>query len=253
MDSRRTTIYGPVNSRRFGYGIGINLGNTDISICTWRCLYCQCGRGKKIFKRSDFPSSDKVIQEIRNAIMKFPNIKTIDIAGNSEPTIHPDFLKIVKNIISLREETMSSWDINCLSNGSELDNSLVIEACNLINTWIKFDCAIYELFVKFNQPILRCASVENQIQRIKKLSSPKIQTMLWQGEYDISMGNIQKENLDALIESYLLIKPTHVHLTTLEINTPNSNLKAVNKNILLDFATQIGSIGIARSFYPGRV
>jgi len=38
-----TIIYGPVNSRRLGRSLGINLLPTDYKLCTFNCLYCQYG------------------------------------------------------------------------------------------------------------------------------------------------------------------------------------------------------------------
>ncbi|MCF0208121.1 MAG: radical SAM protein, partial [Bacteroidaceae bacterium] len=36
-------IFGPVKSRRFGISLGINLMPDDGKICTFDCIYCECG------------------------------------------------------------------------------------------------------------------------------------------------------------------------------------------------------------------
>ena len=39
-------IYGPVHSRRLGLSLGVNLMPADGKICTFDCLYCECGFNK---------------------------------------------------------------------------------------------------------------------------------------------------------------------------------------------------------------
>ncbi|MGN1260021.1 MAG: radical SAM protein, partial [Alloprevotella sp.] len=36
-------IFGPVHSRRLGVSLGINLMPADGKVCTFDCLYCECG------------------------------------------------------------------------------------------------------------------------------------------------------------------------------------------------------------------
>ena len=36
-------IFGPIHSRRLGVSLGINLMPADGKVCTFDCLYCECG------------------------------------------------------------------------------------------------------------------------------------------------------------------------------------------------------------------
>lgn len=36
-------IYGPVRSRRLGLSLGVNLAPADGKICSFNCIYCECG------------------------------------------------------------------------------------------------------------------------------------------------------------------------------------------------------------------
>ena len=36
-------IFGPVRSRRLGISLGINLMPDDGKVCTFDCIYCECG------------------------------------------------------------------------------------------------------------------------------------------------------------------------------------------------------------------
>ena len=36
-------IFGPVHSRRLGVSLGVNLMPADGKICSFDCIYCECG------------------------------------------------------------------------------------------------------------------------------------------------------------------------------------------------------------------
>ena len=39
-------IFGPIHSRRLGVSLGINLMPRDGKVCTFDCIYCECGFNK---------------------------------------------------------------------------------------------------------------------------------------------------------------------------------------------------------------
>lgn len=39
-------IFGPIHSRRLGVSLGINLMPADGKVCTFDCIYCECGFNK---------------------------------------------------------------------------------------------------------------------------------------------------------------------------------------------------------------
>ena len=36
-------IFGPIHSRRLGISLGINLLPADGKVCSFDCIYCECG------------------------------------------------------------------------------------------------------------------------------------------------------------------------------------------------------------------
>ena len=36
-------IFGPVHSRRLGLSLGVNLLPTESKLCSFDCIYCECG------------------------------------------------------------------------------------------------------------------------------------------------------------------------------------------------------------------
>ena len=49
-------VFGPIHSRRLGISLGMNLLPTDGKLCSFNCIYCECGtanpcRGKGGFDK----------------------------------------------------------------------------------------------------------------------------------------------------------------------------------------------------------
>ena len=91
-------VYGPIHSRRLGISLGMNLFPTDGKLCTFDCIYCECGYNKDHRPHEKMPCREEVrealarkLDEMR-ADGKVPDV--ITFAGNGEPTMHPDFAGI---------------------------------------------------------------------------------------------------------------------------------------------------------------
>ncbi len=41
-----SVIFGPVRSRRLGLSLGVNLLPLHDKLCSFDCIYCECGWGK---------------------------------------------------------------------------------------------------------------------------------------------------------------------------------------------------------------
>ena len=53
-------IFGPVHSRRLGISLGINLMPADGKVCTFDCIYCECGFNAERRPRLKRPSRQEV-------------------------------------------------------------------------------------------------------------------------------------------------------------------------------------------------
>ncbi len=217
LDGACPTIYGPVESRRHGRSLGINLGSPDKKVCTWGCVYCQCGHGER---REPVPSDgvplgQDVLLAVKAALSQVGALDSVTFAGNSEPGSHPEFLEIVRELRKLKYAMRAKWVLNCLSNGSELDRPDVVSACDLLDeAWIKLDCGTDDLFKRLSHPIDQVGGVQEHVARIQRLKSPRIQSLFWTSPQKPIGSNWTVENREALIPLYKKIGPAEIHLTT---------------------------------------
>lgn len=58
-------VFGPIKSRRLGNSLGVNLLPGDDKVCTFNCVYCECGWGKKpLGTKGDFNDTTMVLQAL---------------------------------------------------------------------------------------------------------------------------------------------------------------------------------------------
>lgn len=86
-------IFGPIHSRRLGVSLGINLMPADGKVCTFNCIYCECGFNEDFRPKLPRPTREEVraALEARLQDMKAngPTPDVLTFAGNGEPTAHP--------------------------------------------------------------------------------------------------------------------------------------------------------------------
>ena len=99
-------IFGPVHSRRLGVSLGINLMPADGKVCSFDCLYCECGLNARYPAHLKRPSRQEVAQALEERLKDMqangPSPDVLTFAGHGEPTAHPDFAAIIDDVIAQR-------------------------------------------------------------------------------------------------------------------------------------------------------
>lgn len=223
-------IYGPVKSRRLGNSLGVNIIPTNEKICSFDCIYCECGWTEG-FTSNNFINIEtfRNILEIhlKNLKQNNTNLDSITFSGNGESTLHPEFLSITKETILLRDKYFAQAKITVLTNGSMLHLSQVQESLSIIDQPIlKLDSAIQQEFDIINQPMYKVdikTIIDNYVNL--SLSNKIIQTLLLRGKHNgIEIDNTRNESLDALINAINKINPRLWMLYSIDRPTPEQNL-----------------------------
>jgi wyosine [tRNA(Phe)-imidazoG37] synthetase (radical SAM superfamily) len=225
-------IFGPVYSRRLGQSLGLNLLPKNRKICTFNCVYCECGWTDSpeggFVSTADFELALELkLQDMRG---KNETADALTFAGNGEPTIHPDFGKITRITIRLRDKYMPQADIAVLSNSTTLDKPDVFEALNSIEKNImKLDAGTEETFRLINQPLSEI-SLEQIVNNLQKFKGKLIiQTLLLKGNKgNISIDNTTETELHLLGSHLQKIKPELLMLYSIARGTPLETLTQVS-------------------------
>ena len=89
-------IFGPVHSRRLGVSLGVNLMPADGKICTFDCIYCECGLNAERPVRLPRPTRE----EVRTALQHKLEEMQAAVRKNGKPT----GLRMGANMRRLTEE-----------------------------------------------------------------------------------------------------------------------------------------------------
>ena len=109
--------YGPVKSRRLGASLGVNILPFGVKVCSFNCNYCQCGWTTDLVDPASlaklrFPGPDEVAEGLRTTLRglkaRGEKLDCITLAGNGEPTLHPEFADVVRAILAVRGSPSSS-------------------------------------------------------------------------------------------------------------------------------------------------
>ena len=117
-------VFGPIHSRRLGISLGINLLPEGGKLCSFDCVYCECGFNADHRPHRSLPTPQMVEESLRVELAKLTrrNIKpdVLTFAGNGEPTLHPKFPEIVDRVIAVRDELCPNAKVSILSNATQI-------------------------------------------------------------------------------------------------------------------------------------
>ncbi len=243
-------IFGPIRSRRLGLSLGVNLLPTNSKICSFECIYCECGwrgegRGDKRFNSRDDVRT--LLYESLEAMVtrgEIPDV--ITFAGNGEPTMHPEFEAIIDDTISVRDSLSPTTKISVLSNATQLHREGVVTALKRVdNNILKIDSAFDATAHSINLPNGEY-SVAKVVEQMAQFNGEMIiQTMFLRGEYEGKrIDNTTQEELLAWLELIAKVQPRSVMIYSLDRATPCKTLEKVSSEELKKIAQLVEKLGI---------
>ncbi|MBP7103228.1 MAG: radical SAM protein [Bacteroidales bacterium] len=250
-------IFGPIRSRRLGNSLGINLLPGKHKVCTFNCIYCECGWGESGKNTLEHLLSAAVIIPIIEQTMKHlhdrgEKIDSITYSGNGEPTIHPEFEVITDAVIALRNKYFPKSIITCLSNSTQLHRPDVVAALKKIdNPLLKLDTGLQETFERMNKPFIGISL--DTICRQLRLFEGKvtIQSMFLRGTLEDGnyIDNTTEHEVQAWLKRLEFIRPHTVMMYPIDRETPATNLVKIDKATLEKIAREVRKLNIQTLTY----
>ena len=249
-------IFGPIHSRRLGISLGINLQPADGKVCTFDCIYCECGFNSDHRPTLPRPSRQLVAQKLEEQLQKMvaegqlPDVLTF--AGNGEPTSHPHFAEIIDDTIRLRNQYCPKAKVCVLSNSTMIHRPEVHDALMRVDDNIlKLDTVDPTYINKVDRP---CGSYDVQqiIEHRKSVNGHIIiQTMFMRGEMERrsegekeSVDNTGEEFVAPWLEVVKQIKPQQVMVYTIDRETPAQGLEKASREQLDAIRDRVIAAGI---------
>ena len=243
-------IFGPVKSRRLGISLGINLLPADGKVCTFDCIYCECGLNATRRTKSPLPTREEVAEALEKKLMEMkehgelPDVLTF--AGNGEPTIHPHFGEIIDDTIALRDRLCPAAKVSVLTNATLITRDTVFEALEKVdNNILKLDTVESTYISAIDRPTGKY-DVNTIIDRMRAFNGKAvIQTMFLKGE-------VNGKDMDNTGDSYVMpwiatvkeIAPREVMIYTIDRETPVSGLQKATREELDRIVALLAKEGI---------
>ena len=223
-------VYGPIHSRRLGVSLGMNLMPTTAKLCTFDCVYCECGWNQPV-SHPVLPTRKQVSEALTSQLSTLNTpLDVITFSGNGEPTLHPEFLGIIEDTCALRDQYCPNAKISVLSNSTQLGRPEVIEALRLCdNRILKLDSAIDATMQLIDQPVNPNLTVEQIAQWLSLFEGDfTLQTCFLRGEYHRQIiDNTTPAELSAWYAMVKRLHPKQVMIYVIDRATPLQTLSKV--------------------------
>lgn len=244
-------IYGPVMSRRLGVSLGINLIPADGKMCTFDCIYCECGFNSSHVPHHHRPTREQVAAALESTLKdmkaKEKQLDDISFAGNGEPTAHPQFAEIVDDTICLRNEYFPRATVSVMSNSTFISHPRVRQALSrLDNNILKLDTVSPDYIEEVDRPVSKAYNVDDIIHYMTLFhGNLAIQTMFMHGTIggnDVS--NLSDRYVSPWLGALKIIRPRRVMVYTIDRETPDNQLRKATPNELNAIRDKVQALGI---------
>jgi len=245
--------YGPVNSRRLGRSLGINLMPGRRKVCNLDCRYCQYGRTGCLQAGpcvDGLPAVGEIVEAVAERLARLDQPPAwLTFSGNGEPTLHPGFPDLVDRINRLRDSLCPEARTAVLSNSTTAGRPEVRAVLGRLDLPVmKLDCGDEQSFRAFNRTTAG-VSYQDIVRGLGALEGLTVQSLLAAGP----VGNASPEQLAGLEQRLVQLAPDMVQVYTLDRSPADARLRPVEPAVLERLAQRLREAGVQARAYlrPG--
>ena len=203
-------LFGPVQSRRLGVSLGIDVIHSKT--CSLNCVYCECGKTTELtLERREYANTEKIIAELTNYLSGKPTLDYITFGGSGEPTLNTGTGRILRFL----KESYPQYKCALLTNGTLLYLPEVREELLPFDIVLpSLDAVSDRVFAKVNRPhakLLNRTIIQGIIDFRKAYKG-----LLWLEVFIVPGVNDTPEELALFKKSIMEINPDRVQLNSLD-------------------------------------
>ncbi len=227
-------LFGPINSRRFGRSLGIDLSPSKKQ-CNFDCVYCELEARKPQAKQDEIISVEEIVLEVQNTLEKNISFDFLTLTANGEPSLYPHLEELISSLRKIAKDKK----LLILSNGTAvLDQDKFNALLKLDVVKFSLDSAISKTFYRIDRA-LKNIDLEKMIEKMAEFKT--------QFKGDLVMEilvvkdlNDNEEEFIALNQALAKIAPLRVDLSTID-RPPAYAVKKVSEERLLELSKLITS------------
>lgn len=232
-----TIVFGPINSRRFGMSLGIDLSPKQKS-CNFDCVYCELKGAKPVEEIENPPSVNEIISALKEALKAHQNIDVITLTANGEPTLYPHLKELIVKVNEIKGKAKTL----ILSNGSGARDQKICEALQGLDI-VKFslDSAVQSTFKKIDR---NKSGIEiNELIKAMAKFRKEFKGELVLEILVVAGFNDKEEEFMTVNEAINEIAPHRVDVGTID-RPPAYNVKGVDASRLEELASKINGVPV---------
>jgi wyosine [tRNA(Phe)-imidazoG37] synthetase (radical SAM superfamily) len=193
---KNNIIFGPVNSRRFGLSLGIDL-SPALKQCNFDCLYCELAPSATVDTQTQTITVDAILNELKPHLNA--KIDVITLTANGEPTLYPKMNELIRAIDSIKGST----ETLILTNSAALvDKKVFNSLLKLDQVKLSLDAISPDIFKKIDRPheSIKVEDIVKQVVAFSKVYTGKLFIeILFVHELNDTPAEVQKLN-DVLLD-----------------------------------------------------
>lgn len=244
---QQAIVYGPVKSRRLGASLGINILPDARKVCNFNCPYCQYGwtpadSNGAIVTEESWPSPETIADAADAALAQDGSVDRLTLAGNGEPTLHPDFPAVVELLRRVRDRRARHARLAILSNASTIgDPDIAVALLRIDERYMKLDAG--------DQVTLRALNgsqvpIERIVEGLAALKGVTLQSMFTRDAHR-KIDNTTERALESWLGAVQRIRPIAVHVYTIDRSPAWRPLQAVPRTELDAIAERVRALAIS--------
>ncbi len=219
-------LFGPVNSRRLGISLGVDL--VPHKVCSLNCVYCECGATTVLTTEvKEYVPHDEVISELDELLSGKPELDVITFSGSGEPTLSSR----IGDVIDFIKDNYPMYKIAVLTNSTLFEDGDV--RARLMRADMIFpslDAVSDDIFDLTMRPAEGVTS-QGVIRGLQKFRS-EYRGKIFLEVFIVPGHNDSDDELNKIREACLSINPDEIHLNRLDRPGAEEWVETANRDSL---------------------